>query len=218
MIRYSVINGTQTIKEICEHCNEEIRDLHISEVTVKNPNDPRTIKIVGPDGRTKQDVPLKADFIADKTGSYIREGLLDNGSEALKYGVRPEAMCSQSIDAETGVTSSYCYRTAHPKFLTKFSSSYHTGSEIATTDSGSKVGVDRKGNVIRIKSERPLGTRSSGTKRHHPWNVSWFRALSSANQKLTWDRHRSCNSLSSNTLDTYRDYATWQAAYTRYCR
>ena len=107
MIRYSVTNGNQIIKEICEHCGEIISDLHISEITVKNPKDPRTIKIVGKDGSTKQVVPTKEDFLATKTGSYIREGLLDDG-EKPKYGVRPVAMCSQSIDIVTGITPFFC--------------------------------------------------------------------------------------------------------------
>ena len=204
MIRYSVTNGNQIIKEICEHCGEIISDLHISEITVKNPKDPRTIKIVGKDGSTKQVVPTKEDFLATKTGSYIREGLLDDG-EKPKYGVRPEAMCSQSIDIVTGITASFCYRTDNETFLSKtsgsttFSASFHATSEKESTDLGRKVGVDRKGNIIRLKSEKNLDEADSAVKYHGQFQTSWFRVLSTKLQKSYLEDAQGC----SRMLSTY---------------
>mgnify|MGYP003144250848 CR=1 FL=1 len=203
MIKYSVINGQQIIKEVCEHCGEEVQDLHISEITVKSPKDPRTIRIVGIDGVTKQLVPLKADFIADKTGSYIAQGLLDEREE-LKYGVRPEAMCSMSIDTVAGTTSSFCYRTDNVLFLAKHSASFHDANELESTDAGRKVGVDRKGRVIRMKAEKPINirtrkikTKANGDeediKYHGQFEVSWFRALRPALQKSYLETAQRCS-------------------------
>ena len=78
MIRYSLINGKQTLEEVCEHCGEKVKDIHISEITTLNPKDPRKIQILGKDNKTYQDVPLKEKLVSDLTASYIREGLLDD--------------------------------------------------------------------------------------------------------------------------------------------
>ena len=149
MIRYSLINGRQTLEEVCEHCGEKVKDIHISEITTLNPKDPRKIQILGKDNKTYQDVPLKEKLVSDLTASYIREGLLDDAEakefekkKELKYGVRPEAMCSQSIDSVAGVTASFCYKSDNTNFLSKYSSSFHASSEKVSTDLGRKVGVN----------------------------------------------------------------------------
>ena len=130
--------------------------------------------------------------------------MLDDG-EKPKYGVRPEAMCSQSIDIVTGITASFCYRTDNETFLSKtsgsttFSASFHATSEKESTDLGRKVGVDRKGNIIRLKSEKNLDEADSAVKYHGQFQTSWFRVLSTKLQKSYLEDAQGC----SRMLSTY---------------
>ena len=220
MLQFSSSNGTQVITELCEHCREHVRDVHISEITYLHPNEIRTTVISASDGSTHQ-VKTKAQFIADKSESLIKEGLLNQSqatasrtSGKFAYGLKPEMMCSQSIDSVLGVSSSFCYRVTNPKFLAKYSQSFYTASEDDTTSYGKKVGIDKDGNLVRLKSEKNFKTAESTLVRKHPWSVSWFAALSNANQTDTWTKHMNCPAIKNNTLDRYRDHAEWLAALT----
>lgn len=208
MIRYSSNGGAQNIEEICEHCGEVIKSLHVSEITVMNEHDTRAIRILGKDGKTYQDVKSKEKFIAAKTSSYIREGLLDNSeaiefrtSKKLKWGVRPEAMCSQSIDSVAGVTASFCYKTTNSKFKAKtlgsktFEAIFTAATEKESTELGKKVGLDRKGNIIRMKSEKNLDQEDKDLKYHGQFKESWFRELASNLQKSYLETAQGCKTL-----------------------
>tara|TARA_A100001201_G_scaffold142730_1_gene141778 strand:- start:1455 stop:2234 length:780 start_codon:yes stop_codon:yes gene_type:complete len=202
---------TQSIIETCEHCDEVVRTIHISEIAVKAPNDPRTIRI-----KDKSDslvfMKEKNERLAEITGSYIKKGLLDDVEAAeakrdpkgMKYGLRAEAMCSESIDIDAGVTQSFCYRVEanpdNPKFQ-KVVGGRTLSASLArfekTDTTGSRMGVDRKGNVIKMKNfknlrmDREIGREEiekddRGTeliKRKGPQITDWFRALRSDDQK-----------------------------------
>ncbi len=199
-IRYEMktTNGivTQSIIEVCEHCNEKVVDIHVSEILVKKPQDKRILKIKDKDN---QDFILKT---KDERSAEIEvkereRGMLDV-DEKLKYRFRAERMCSESIDTILGVTQSFCYKTDNKNFLAKYSSSFHAAGEIKSTDSGSKVGVDRKGNIIRMKAIKnyDLDTRlpeaDSTIKYEGGWEASWFRELSADNQKYYIDLFQNC--------------------------
>jgi len=208
MLRFSLVNGKQTIEELCEHCGEKIKDVHISEITVKNPNaNWKSLKIRDAEGKDI-DVRSKEDFISEKTASYIKEGLLDDQeaiefrtTKKLKYGVRPEAMCSQSIDAVSKVTASFCYKTTSTTFKARTSGSktfdqiFNDTKEKKSTELGRKVGIDRKGNIIRMKSEKNLDEPDSKLKYHGQFKESWFRTLKSDIQKSYLEKVQDCKSM-----------------------
>ena len=142
----------------------------------------------------------KSARIAEITGSFIRKGLLTTDEAvsqkaSLKYGLRAEAMCSESIDTIAGVTQSFCYRTDNSKFLSKtfsgvsLSASFHAESQLKTDDTGSKVGVDRNGNVIRLKRYKRIDMESgiaeadSAIKFEGPEQTEWWRELRTADQE-----------------------------------
>ena len=184
MIRFTMTaEGSQSITEVCETCEEHIRGLHISEITTKNPFDAREVKIKDASD-TLIVVKTKAEWVSSKSASYIRQGLLTAPEAAtalasgkLYHGVRPQAMCSQSIDTTGGTTQSYCYRTLHPKFLAKYSASFHTASE-QYNSTGSLVGVDRNGVIVRTIGEKPFGTPEASTSFKGPDVKDWWKALS----------------------------------------
>ena len=200
MIRATFNSTTQSFKEICEHCGEEVSTLHISDIIQKpNNNNGLTLRIKDKDNRLVE-IKDPQKIITEVSESYISKGLLDEAeartafrSKKMKYGLRPEAMCSQSIDTVTGITSSFCYKTDHPRFLAKYSASFHTGSQVATNSSGSKVGVDRKGNIIRMKSEKNLDEADSAVKYHGQFKESWFRALKPDIQKSYLEKVQDCS-------------------------
>ena len=160
---------SQSIKEFCEHCDEFVRKIHVSDIAEKKESDPRTIRVEKED-RSTFVLKTKQERIREVTASYKERGLLDDVEAAeafqnkkLKYGLRPEAMCSESIDLDAEVTRSFCFRVTNPKFLAKtksdgtsFSASFHAADEIKANATGSKVGMDRKGNIIRIKRAKQL--------------------------------------------------------------
>ena len=199
MIRYKVINGVQTIEEICEHCAEPARTLHISEITFKHPDDPRTITIKDAENN---DIVMKTkrERIAELTASFISKGLLDDAEaeeavekQAMKYGIRPDAMCSESIDIVNDVTQSYCYKTTKEAFLAKYSASY--AAEVEFDITGSKVGMDRKGNVIRVKSEKRLDDADAAVKYIGPEETEWWREVSDDNRESYINRSQDCEEL-----------------------
>ena len=172
---YKIINGTGSYEEICEHCGEKIQDLHVSHLAVKKETDPRTIKIRDKNAQLFE-LKKKKERLREFTASLIARDLIDadeleaadiDAGKELKYGLRAEAMCSESIDDIRGVTASFCYRVDNTKFLNKqividgvtktLSQSFHDAAEIKTNITGSKVGVDRKGRPVRLKSQKPVG-------------------------------------------------------------
>ncbi len=205
MIRVRFSGSQQIFEEICEHCKSKIIDLHITDVTTINPRAGWTLKMKDKDNR---DVTVRSprDIIMQKSSSYISKGLLDETEaneaftkKAFKYGTRPEAMCSQSIDTVTGITSSFCYKTDHPRFLAKYSSSFHTGSQVDTNSSGSKVGVDRKGNIIRMKAIKNINIATgiaeadSDIKYKGPLDTVWFRRLDDRTQQRYIEGAQACD-------------------------
>ena len=199
MIKYVKSGGTETLTETCEHCEEPARTLHISEITSKAEGFNGTMTIRDKDNNNFT-LKKKSARIAEITASFIRKGLLsvDEAAvqkEGLKYGLRAEAMCSESIDIIAGVTQSFCYRIDNSKFLAKkfsgisLSSSFHNESEILTDDTGSKVGVDRNGNVIRLKKykridmETGVAEPDSAIKFKGPETVTWWRELKPVDQE-----------------------------------
>jgi len=198
MIRMTVTNGVQVLTELCEHCGETIKTLHISEVTTRHPNDPRAITIKDA-ANADLVVKSKTEWITEKSASYIREGLLDEGEATasraagkFKWGVRPEAMCSQSIDPISETSQSYCYRSSNTKFLAKYSSSFHAASEKENTLVGSKVGMDRKGRVIRVKAEKKFKQADSDIKYKGPEKTSWYRSLNDDDRTVLINRAHGC--------------------------
>ena len=172
---YKVINGTGSYQEICEHCGEKIQDLHVSDMAVKKESEPRTIKIRDKNAQLFV-LKKKKERLIESTASLLARDLIDedelrasdiDAGKELKYGLRAEAMCSESIDDIRGITASFCYRVDNTKFLNKqvvidgvtktLSQSFHDAAEIKTNITGSKVGVDRKGRPVRLKSQKPVG-------------------------------------------------------------
>ena len=196
MLRFTLANGSQSIQEVCECCGEPIVDLHISDILIKPAWDTATVyKVKDRDGNDKV-IATQDEFLADLTASYIKEGLMDESDAAefrtkkkLKYGMRPEAMCSMSIDVVAGVTRSFCGKTDNAEFLRKYSSSFHAATEKETSEDGVKVGVDRKGNIIRMKSQKkidlvyrrpkrkPNSADEEDIKYEGQFETAWFRAL-----------------------------------------
>jgi|TARA_R110002074_G_scaffold93019_3_gene203161 hypothetical protein len=209
MIRYVKSGGVETITEVCEHCGEVARTLHVSDITAKSEKWTGEIKMKD---ASNADFTLKTkkQRIAEVTESFIRKGLLDEVEAAeqrqgLKYGLRAESMCSESIDTVNNVTQSFCYRTDNRKFLAKeisgvsLSASFHASSEITANITGSKVGVDRKGNIIRMQSYKKIDMETgiadvdANVKYKGPQETSWFRALRSTDQQYLIEGARAVN-------------------------
>jgi len=211
MLRFTMANGSQSIKEVCEVCGEEIVDLHISDILIKPPwDDGLVYKVKDREGKDKT-IKTQDQFLADLTSSYIKEGLMDEADAAefrtkkrFKYGMRPDAMCSMSIDTIAGVTRSFCGKTDNPEFLRKHSSSFHAATEKETSDAGVKVGVDRKGNIIRMKSQKkidlvyrrpkrkPGSTDEEDIKYEGQFETAWFRDLEDATKKAYIEKALGC--------------------------
>ena len=203
MVMRAIFSGSQQIfEEVCEHCGEKVRDIHVSDITVKADNDPRSITIKDKDDNNVTTKKI-TDKIIEVSESYKRRGLLDTSeataafsARGFKYGVRPEAMCSASIDLINDVTQSFCYRVAatpNAAFATKIVGGRTLSASLATaelTDStGSRMGVDRKGNVIKMSSykrvamDTGIAEAASAVKYKGPFLTAWFRALRSTDQK-----------------------------------
>jgi len=202
---------TQSFIEICEHCGEKIDDLHVSEMIVKPKHDNRTLKIKDADNVDYILKDKKTRKQEEKVKARAKQ-LLDESGEELKYGLRSEAMCSMSIDTEQGFTASFCYRTTNKGFLNKpnpkdtsktLSASFWDAAEIETNYTGSKVGIDRKGNVIRMKAQKLVNPKTGlilkdASDRELPikyekgFKESWFRALRSDTQKYYIELTQNC--------------------------
>jgi hypothetical protein len=219
-----MVNGTQTIEEICECCGDKIADVHVSEITTLHPKAANAYSRITIRDASNNPVRLlsKEEFVSAKTASYIREGLMDTedakefrNKKELKYGVRPEAMCSMSIDIVGGVTQSYCYKTTHSKFIEKYDRTYNDSSELETTDAGTKVGVDRKGNIIRVKSEKKIDRvtktikESGGSEEavvyKGPNATAWWRSLNIKAQRELITRAQNCSAFNKAYGDEVKD-------------
>ena len=239
VVRAKFQNGVQTFEELCEHCGEKISDLDISEITTKHPKDPRVIRITG----SKGNIALKTrqEKIIEMSSSYIAKGLLDvdeakdaYDAKKFKYGVRPEAMCSESIDTVSETTQSYCYRVTSTKFLTKviggktLSASFYDPTEVDSDITGSKVGIDRKGNIIRTRSEKKLTEPNSALKYKGPDQTNWWRALNEAQRKSWIAQAQACQRLISQygekpvktmqVVENFRDAVEWDTYMRTNCR
>ena len=100
-VRIIFSGSQQVIQEFCEHCNEFVRELHISDIATIKENDPRTVRIRDKDNNLKT-LRKRQERIKEVSESFKRKGLLDDteAQEAFtkkefKYGARPEAMCSE---------------------------------------------------------------------------------------------------------------------------
>ena len=186
-------------------------------------------------------IDKRQDRIAKESGSYIAKGLL-NASEALtayrdskfKYGARPEAMCSQSIDTLSGVTASFCYKTTNVNFLAKYSSSYYSSTELDANVTGSKVGMDRNGKIIRLRNMKNIdilsGIPESDARIEYkgPDKTSWWRSLNATHRKDQIAKAQACAALRAaygarivndmTVVDQFRDLAAWDAYMNRNCR
>lgn len=210
-VRVTFSGSRQIIEEYCEHCDEFVRELHISDIAVVPENDPRTVKIRDKNNNIKT-LKKGRERVVEVSESFKRKGLLDDteAQEAFtkrkfKYGARPEAMCSESIDSVLGITASYCYKTTNPKFLRKqkadgttFSASFYAPSQFKGNSTGSKVGMDRKGNIIRLKEIKFLDLdtgrvkleddgRTEKKKFIDGWDQEWFRRLTDERQKYYFE-------------------------------
>ena len=240
MIRIEFKNGKQIIKEICEHCGEVARNLHVSDITVLKPNDNRRIRINNSEGKPI-DVKTREHKIREMTQSFIDKGLLDETeaiefrtTKKLKYGIRPDAMCSEYIDNVAGVPASFCYKTDNAKFQAKTSGSttfrqkLEAESEKLSNERGRKVGIDRKGNIIRMKSEKNLDEADSAVKYHGQFKESWFRALKPDIQKSYLEKVQDCSAIqkqfgadackSGEVMSQFRNVDEFKTYMDRNCR
>tara|TARA_R110000851_G_scaffold94758_14_gene205814 strand:+ start:3273 stop:4037 length:765 start_codon:yes stop_codon:yes gene_type:complete len=202
MIRYTRgTDGAEIMKEVCVICGEDANTLHIAEVAVKPDLDNRVL-LIKDRNDSDQTMKKKRERLDEQTASFIAQGRMDSTDASefrtkgeLKFGMKPEALCSMSIDIITGVTRSFCYRTDNAKFLAKtfsgttLSASFHASSEEIHTSVGKKVGIDRKGNIIRMKAEKKvdmidkIAKEDAGDLEYKgPLATTWFRALRTAQQ------------------------------------
>ena len=202
MIRYTKgADGEEIMKEVCVICGEDANTLHIAEVAVKPDLDNRVL-VIKDRNDNNQTMKKKRERLNEQTASFIAQGRMDSTDATefrtkgeLKFGMKPEALCSMSIDTITGVTRSFCYRTDNAKFLAKtfsgtnLSSSFHAASQVIHTPVGKKVGVDRKGNIIRMKAEKKINMISKVVHEEvekfdykGPIATGWFRALRETDQ------------------------------------
>lgn len=214
-VRVTFSGSQQIIQEYCEHCDEFVRELHISEIATMKENDNRTVKIRDASNNLKT-LKTRQGKIKEVSESFKRRGLLDDteASDAFtkkefKYGMRPEAMCSESVDSVLGITASFCYKTTNTKFLTKtksdgtsFSASFYAPTELKGNSTGSKVGMDRKGNIIRLKEIKDIDLdtglvklKNDGTEKKKyidGWEQDWFRGLTVERQKYYFNIVTNC--------------------------
>ena len=219
-IRMIFSGSQQIIEEVCEHCGEKVRDVHISDIVVKAPNDPRTLSIRNIDNERVR-VKTIEKKISDVTESFIRKQLLDETeareafrSKKLKYGVRPEAMCSESIDIDARVTQSFCYRVEeNPEraiFKTKIVGGRSLSASLARAEksdtTGSRMGIDRKGNVIKmnryknLRLDKRIGEEEvekddrgiEKERKKGAFETTWFEELSDRDKESVIDTSQRC--------------------------
>ena len=209
-MRASFSGSQQIIEEVCEHCGEKIRDLHVSEIAFTAEHDPRTIQIRDVDNNVFE-LKKKRQRISELSESFKRKQLLDDTEaqeafqkKTFKYGLRAEAMCSESIDIDAGVTQSFCYRAESnpdaPVFQ-KVVGGRTLSASLARVEksdaTGSRMGIDRKGNVIKmnryknLRMDRPLGKEEvekdasdrEVERKKGAFRTTWFEDLSDDDRK-----------------------------------
>ena len=205
--------GQQTFKEYCDRCGERIRAIHISDITTKPDNDPRVVQILDVDDNN---LTLKTPIekLNEVSASFISRNLL-TAAEAtnikkqinqskpgkLAHGWRPQMMCTESIDIISGVTQSYCGNVNLPAFKTVILNNVAIGddfdNEIAYQDaSGSKVGADRFGNIIRLKSAKGLEEADSAIVYKGPFLTTWWKDYATPAERAQWTADaQSCSAL-----------------------
>jgi hypothetical protein len=210
---------TQSISELCEHCEEKVRDLHISDITSQKPFDTRRLKIRNKAGALV-DVKSKADRKREIQEQAISESLLDDYNEELKYGMRAEGFCSQSVDPDSATTSSFCYRVDHPKVIAKFGNLFSNAT--STNVSGSKKGIRRikpteDATTVHLIQRVKAETNADGdVEREYPWNVSWVRELEDVQVDEILTKESDCEAIEGQA-GRYRSYAEWRANWARSC-
>jgi hypothetical protein len=199
--------GVQVLKEHCDRCGEYIRDIHISEVTTKKENDPRSITILDAAG-TASILKTPLDKLAAVSSSFISRNLL-SGNEAfqarttkkLAHGWRPQMMCTESIDIVSGVTQSYCGNTTLPTFKTAVLNDTIIGNDFTNAIeyldvSGSKVGVDRFGVIVRLKSAKELPEADASIVYKGPFQTNWWKTFATAAERAQYTSDaQSCSTL-----------------------
>ena len=166
-LRISFSGSAQVIEELCECCGEPlVGTVHVSEITAKHFKDERAVTIKD---ASNADFILKkkSDRIKDIQKERLAAGMLTASivretpvTESLRYGLRSEKMCSSS----NGASTEFCYRVVNDaatasfkrskraeEFKLKFKDNFREKED--DTLGGLKVGMDRKGNPIRIISE-----------------------------------------------------------------
>ena len=211
MIKAVFNSGQQNIKEYCDRCGEYVRGIHISEITTKKENDPRSITILDAAG-TASILKKPLDKLGEVSASYISRNLLV-GNEAfqarttkkLAHGWRPQMMCTESIDLVSGVTQSYCGNTSLPIFKTAVLNSTTIGNDFADAlpyqdYSGSKVGVDRFGVIVRLKSKKELPEANSAVIYKGPFLTNWWLTFATVAERAQYTLDaRGCTTL----INTY---------------
>tara|TARA_R100001015_G_scaffold15131_1_gene7121 strand:- start:1992 stop:2714 length:723 start_codon:yes stop_codon:yes gene_type:complete len=238
VLRMTFSGSQQIIEEVCEHCGEKIEDVQHSEIIVQKDTDKRRLRMQDRDGQ-RRELFKKADKIAGIKASASAQGMYDRAIDGddLKYSVRAERMCSSS----DGTTTQFCYRVTNPKFLAKtkadgtsLSASFFDPNEPLINETGSKVGLDRRGNVVRLKEE----TKEGGSRRQKgAFGVTWFANLDARRQKTVLEQYRGCSYMlrlgaqqasaedvpgfqkgeMGEGLATFRSLEEFKLAHSRYC-
>tara|TARA_B100000902_G_scaffold215489_1_gene204957 strand:- start:16 stop:729 length:714 start_codon:yes stop_codon:yes gene_type:complete len=229
-------NGNEKIEEVCEHCEDKVRDVHISDLAVKVDGDGRTVKVKDAANKDVELKERKAKILEVKRAAATKS-LIDLEDEAggdwnsdLKYQLRAEAMCSESIeiDGTTFVTRSYCYKPTEKRVEDKviggvtLKAKWAAASEKSGSGAqkGSKRGIDRKGNIIYFKGERERNAdtgRWEEVKIEYPWNVKWVRDLKDKDVDKILHYEEDCDEIAGKA-GTVGDYEEWQKLLEKVCR
>ena len=211
MIKAVFNNGQQIFKEYCDRCGEYVRAIHVSEITTKPDNELRVSQILDANG-TGSTLKTPLGKLREITASFISRNLL-TGNEAfqarttkkLAHGWRPQMMCTESIDIISGVTQSYCGNTSLPVFKTAVLNNTTIGNDFAdaieyTDISGSKVGVDRFGVIVRLKSKKKLPELNTAVVYKGPFLTNWWLTFATVAERAQYTLDaRGCTTL----INTY---------------
>jgi len=205
MLRYSSKNTnnifTQSIIELCECCGETTGDVHLSEVIVKSEKVKDFTYKIKDAANNDYTLRRKVDRIEEVKELRFDDGMLSSSgagvTESLRYKLRSERMCSSS----NGTSTEFCYRVVDNvatgsfnksarfvEFKEKFETKFRDKSEEEAA--GKKIGMDREGNPVRIKSETYTTTNPNGevitdTKYFGAHEKEWYRELTDVDKLLT---------------------------------